>query len=233
MVSIVIRLKNEDEWLDRCLNAIYWQDYQKFEVIVVENEATEKSLAVAARYPVEVVSISNSDFTYGRALNLGFARARGEYVVCLSGHCIPTNNLWLTNLRRAFTDAHIAAVYGRQEPLPDSHIFDKRDLWYTFGTERKVQRKDSFFHNANSMIRRSVWEHIPFREELPGLEDRAFSHAVISAGYTVIYEPKASVYHHHGIFQEMEAERCRRTVNIIESLDAQHGYDLVADSSRK
>ena len=46
---------------------------------------------------------------------------------------------WLARMRVDFTDETVAAVYGRQEPLPDSDAFDKRDLWmrgFTWYRER-------------------------------------------------------------------------------------------------
>jgi len=74
-------------------------------------------------------------------------------VAILSGHCIPANERWLLRFSANFSKPSIAGVYGRQEPLPDSTAFDKRDLWTTFGRDRRTQRHDHFFHNANSMIR--------------------------------------------------------------------------------
>jgi hypothetical protein len=110
----------------------------------------------------------------------------------------------------------VAAVYGRQEPLPDSDDFDKRDLWTTFGVERRLQRQDYFFHNANSMIRRSIWQRIPFDEGLNGVEDRDWAKKVLALGHEIVYEPLASVAHHHGIHQGRNVERCRRVVKVIE-----------------
>ena len=54
---------------------------------------------------------------------MGIRESRGEYIVCLSGHCIPVNEKWLLSFLRNFDDKEVAGVYGRQEPLaftPDS-----------------------------------------------------------------------------------------------------------------
>jgi hypothetical protein len=110
-----------------------------------------------------------------------------------------------------------AAVYGKQEPLPDSSDFDKRDLWTTFGAERRVQRgQDYFFHNANSLIRRSLWERMPFDEEINGVEDRAWAKQVLAEGYQIIYAPLASVHHYHGIHQGRNEARAKRVAKVIE-----------------
>ena len=80
----------------------------------------------------------------------------GDYFVCLSSHCIPVNSLWLETLVKAMDDgSQYAGVYGRQEPMSFTSPADKRDLLLVFGLDRRIQSKDSFFHNANSIIRRS------------------------------------------------------------------------------
>lgn len=59
----------------------------------------------------------------------------------------------------------VAGVYGRQEPMSFSSDLDKRDLLITFGLDRRVQMKDSFFHNANSMIRREIYRKNSLRRQ--------------------------------------------------------------------
>jgi GT2 family glycosyltransferase len=184
----------------------------------VDNESQDGTLEVAQRYPCHTVHISDRTFSFGRALNLGVQVARGELVAILSGHCIPMNDQWLQCLSSPFEDPQVAGVYGRQEPLPDSDPFDKRDLWTTFGAERMTQRRDCFFHNANSMIRRSLWEDIPFNEGLNGLEDRDWSRRVIAMGYSVVYEPSATVHHHHGLHHGRDPDRADRVASVLEHM---------------
>ena len=43
-VSIIIRTKNEERWIGRCLESIFKQNYKNFEVIIVDNESTDKTL---------------------------------------------------------------------------------------------------------------------------------------------------------------------------------------------
>jgi glycosyltransferase involved in cell wall biosynthesis len=218
MISLVIRTKNEAGWIERCLRAIALQDLSDWEVVVVDNESADDTRAVARRLKCRIVRISARSFTYGRAINLGIRHARGDLVAILSGHCVPAHDRWLSALAAHFDDPTVAGVYGRQIPLPDSHPFDKRDLWTTFGVERRVQRKDYLFHNANSMIRRSVWTGLPFDEDISGVEDRDWARKVLARGYHIVYEPLATVYHHHGIHQGLDPERAERVVRVIQMI---------------
>jgi glycosyltransferase involved in cell wall biosynthesis len=216
VISVIVRTKNEERWIGRCLAALGQQDYPDFEVIVVDNESVDGTVGIVERSGARLLTITAQDFSHGRSLNLGVAAARGDLIAILSDHCIPMHDKWLRRLALAFTGSTIAGVYGRQEPLPDTSDFDKRDLWNAFGVERRVQTQDYFFHNANSMIRRAVWEKVPFNEDLLGVEDREWAKRVLDLGYQVAYEPAACVYHFHGINHGQDEARAARVVRVIE-----------------
>jgi glycosyltransferase involved in cell wall biosynthesis len=217
-VSVVIRSKNEAVWLRRSLSALLNQYRPPKDVIVVDNDSTDETVKVASDFGCRVLTIPDGEFSFGRALNRGIDAATTPWVVSLSAHCIPVHDQWLEvfAIERARAD-HVAAVYGRQEPLPDTSDFDKRDLWTTFGAEKRIQRgQDHFFHNANSMIAKAVWERIKFDEELSGVEDRDWAKKVLAEGHQIVYTPLASVYHYHGIHQGRDERRAQRVARVIE-----------------
>ncbi len=216
-VSIIIRAKNEERWIGRCLRMIFAQSYKNFEVILVDNHSTDHTVAIARKFPVKVVRIDR--YLPGKAINDGVDASRGKFFVCLSAHCIPKDGRWLASLVQAMDDETVAGAYGRQLPMAYSSDLDKRDLLITFGLDRRLQVKDSFFHNANSIVRRSVWEKIPFDAKATNIEDRIWGEAVIRARLKLAYEPDAAVYHYHGIHQNLDAGRASSIVRIMESLD--------------
>ena len=219
MISVVVRTRNEAVWIERCLRAVSLQSYPDFEVVVVDNTSTDGTRDIVAQFDVRLVSITDADFTFGRALNRGIAASRGDLLALLSGHCIPATERWLDRLALAMAGPGVAGAYGRQEPLPDSNDFDKRDLWTTFGLDRRVQTRDYFFHNANSIIRRDVWETVPFNEDIYGVEDREWARRVLERGFRVVYEPAATVFHHHGIHQGRDEQRAARVARVIELME--------------
>lgn len=217
-VSVIVRAKDEGKWIERCLKALRLQRKVQLEVTLVDNESSDRTVEIARRFGCRIVELPDEEFSFGRALNKGIDASKGEFIAILSAHGIPVNDIWAVRLLAGFYQLRIAGVYGRQEPLPDSSDFDKRDLWTTFGLDRRVQMKDYFFHNANCMIRRAVWERYPFDETLSGVEDRAWAKQVLSAGYRIVYEPTAGVYHHHGIHQGRDEERAARVVRVIQMI---------------
>jgi rhamnosyltransferase len=220
VISIIIRTKNEEKWIGRCLTAVFNQKVDaEVEVVLVDNESTDHTVSVANRYPISKF-VQTKDYMPGKALNDGIKTSTGDFIVCLSAHCVPENDNWLNQLLINFeSELKIAGVYGRQLPLRYTDPIDKRDLLTVFGLDKIVQVKDYFFHNANSMIPRAVWNEYPFDEELTNIEDRVWGKEVIKAGFNLIYEPDAAVYHHHGLHQGNTRERVKGVVSILESVD--------------
>ena len=67
----MIRTRNEEKWIGRCLTAISMQDVPQFEIVLVDNDSVDGTLEIAGRFGCRVVSIPRREFRYGKALNLG------------------------------------------------------------------------------------------------------------------------------------------------------------------
>jgi len=224
--SIIIRTKNEESWISHCLSMVYSQSIKNIEVIIVDNNSTDRTIHLAKKFPVDKI-IHIQDFVPGKALNDGVRASTGDFLVFLSAHCIPKAENWLEKLFECYlSENNAAGVYGRQLPLSFTSDVDKRDLMITFGLDKKVQYRDYFFHNANSLIPKKIWESFPFDEEVTNIEDRVWGKAVIDAGYKILYEPEACVYHYHGLHQNNKPERAKGVVSIIEKVDGDMVNDL-------
>ncbi len=217
-ISIIIRTFNEERWIGKCLNSLQSQTVDDFEVILVDNHSADKTVEKALHSYPDLTIVEIDDYLPGLALNRGIRQSVGGFFVCLSAHCIPVNEHWLENLRDNFDEYDdVAGVYGRQVPIESSDPIDKRDLIRTFGPEKRVQTQDTFFHNANSMVRRDVWEKFPFDEEVTNIEDQIWANEILDNGYKIVYEPDAEVYHHHGINQGNDKERTQSVVRTMEN----------------
>ncbi len=216
LCSIIIRTKNEEEWISKCLEAVFSQSYKNIEVIIVDNSSNDSTLARCKKYPVKIINIDQ--FFPGKALNLGIKYSKGKYICCLSAHCVPTNDIWLEKLLEPVANSSVAGAYGRQEPTKNSKDVDKRDLLLVFGLDSYLQSKDSFFHNANSAFRKEIWEKYPFCDNSTNIEDRLWGEKVIQNGYKIAYVADASVFHWHGIHHQLNPERAQNIVKILDSI---------------
>ncbi|TET82639.1 glycosyltransferase [candidate division TA06 bacterium] len=218
-VAVIIRTKNEEEFIRETLEAVCAQTKKPDEIIVVDSGSCDNTLQIASHFETIVVQIEPEEFTYGRALNIGFERASSDLLVSLSADAQPADENWLAKLTGALKDARTAGVYGRQIAGPRTNLSEKRDLQIRYGTERKVQSEDYFFSNVNSAIKKEVWNRIRFSESIAGAEDWDWARRVQEEGHVVVYEPDAAVFHSDDDAFMAAYRRMKRVTCGVASLD--------------
>lgn len=202
-IHVVVRSFNEENWIRSCLTTIFAQDYSNIFVTVVDSGSDDATTRIVREFK-DVNLINTEDYMPGRAIMDGVRSDSMDcdYLFLVSAHCLLIGpdvlNSYVTTMQ-SMDD--LAGIYGRQLPLHYTSPDDTRDLLNTFGDEFRVQKADSFFHNANSFVRMDVLHQIPFDEDIKHIEDRHWAKEVISAGWCLAYLPTASVYHHHGLNQ--------------------------------
>lgn len=219
-ISVIVRTKNEENWIKACLSAVYSQEGVSLEVVIVDNNSDDKTVDIARKMGVEKV-VSIQSYRPGAALNKGVSVASGDFVVFLSAHCVPYDSSWLSELIRPLLRGEAVASYGRQIPTPATNADNARDLLMVFGSESFVQSKDSKFHNANSCIRRSYVQRFPFDNDISNVEDWYWGSECIERGDSIAYCGAAVVYHHHGINQHSN-ESSVRAIPVSDLLQSLH-----------
>ncbi len=196
--SIIIRTLNEEKHLGNLLRALKTQDYQDYEVIIVDSSSNDRTVEIAKEFQVRVIKIESRDFTFGYALNIGCEESKGKYLVFASAHVLPVNDKWLSNLIAPFINEKVAMVYGRQVGASQSKFSEKMDLRRLFGLEPiDATTAIDYANNANSAIRKDLWRSHHFDEYLFGLEDIDWARHMAEMGHIIHYEPKATIYHIH------------------------------------
>jgi len=196
--SIVIRAFNEERWLPQVLSAIARQRNQDYEVLLVDSGSVDHTRQIAEANGARVLRLRPEDFTFGHSLNVGLDAARGRFVAILSAHAIPVGEQWLESLVEPLRDEGNAMVFGRQRGHAVSKLAECNDFERTFGESRQRLVPPNYFaNNANSAIRRELWESHPFDETLPGLEDIEWAKHWMTRGLSVVYEPEACICHVH------------------------------------
>ncbi|MEY4690174.1 MAG: hypothetical protein RIT19_499 [Verrucomicrobiota bacterium] len=191
-ISIVIRTLDAAETLGTVLAGLDRSGIDQ--LIVVDSGSTDGTVDLARHHGAEIVPIRKEDFTYGRALNRGFAAARHDWVLSLSAHTIPADPGFLDSYRRAigrFPDPVTAAVgpiLGEFDAALSGGItyFEGDDLRRGFGFGAG---------NPNSLYRRSAWIRRPFDEVIGGGEDLQWYFDALKAGETVAAVHAARVHY--------------------------------------
>jgi glycosyltransferase involved in cell wall biosynthesis len=160
-VSIVIPVYNEESQLTLCLEAIARQTVKPLEVIVVDNNSTDSTVAVASRFSfVTVLHESQQGVVYAR--NRGFNAARGEIIGRLDGDSVIPSN-WVERVQTMFRSGTIDAFSGgvTYRNVGWSKAFDAIDhgirnyLW-----KHMIELDEHFLYGVNMALRRQVWQRV-------------------------------------------------------------------------
>jgi rhamnosyltransferase len=194
-VSVVVRARDEAARIDRTLTLLRGQRLgsRRIETIVVDNGSRDGTGTIAARHGARVIDLPAGKFTFGGALNLGAANARGEVLVALSADAFPTDPEWLSRMVGALSDQRVACASGDLfgpdgEPLTAPREQD----------EPLARRRPEWgYSNAAGAFRRELWARRPFNADLPGSEDKEWALHWLCEGLTVVVDPALAVEHDH------------------------------------
>ena len=194
---VVMRSHNDMPLIAETLSRLHEQDCA-FELVCLDNESTDGTVEEVRKYTNHIVNIRAGTYVPGRVLNLGMELTQGEFVVFLNSDCTPQNSWWLSSLLKGFDkDGRVAAVFGRQIPRNDCHPLHAKDTEDTYGDGERQKYWRHCFSMASSAISRSVWEAMPFNEDLQYSEDIDWTWRARQKGYTIQYVPESVVMHSH------------------------------------
>lgn len=92
VVSVIVPVRNEERYIERCLYSIARLDYprQLIEVIVVDGRSTDRTREIVTRFEaestLEVRLFDNPAHKVAAAMNIGLREARGTIVLRVDGH---------------------------------------------------------------------------------------------------------------------------------------------------
>jgi len=224
--SIVTRCYNEEQHIGRLLSGILQQTLKNVEIIVVDSGSTDNTLSIASRYPVKILSIPAEQFSFGRSLNLGCRAATGEFIVLASAHVYPVYKDWLERLLAPFADPRVGLVYGKQCG-DETTKYSEHQIFAKWFLDKSNSNQDHpFCNNANAAIRRSLWERLPYDEDLTGLEDIDWAKRAMKLGYRITYVTDAEVLHIHRETPIRIYNRYRREAIALKRIFPEERFNL-------
>jgi glycosyltransferase involved in cell wall biosynthesis len=88
MISVIIPCYNSVKTIEKCLDSIFKQTYQEFEVIVVDDGSTDNLLEVLTGYANKLVILQQENKGAPTARNYGFKISRGEFIIFLDADIV-------------------------------------------------------------------------------------------------------------------------------------------------
>lgn len=252
-VSVVLATLDRPDDLRKCLQSLVAQKTNRVvEIIVVDNNAASGlTPAVVAEFPgVVLVNEQRRGLAYAR--NTGFLACTGEIAIATDDDVVAPED-WLEKLVAPFARKDVMVVTGNT--LPIELTTRSQCLFEGYGNGglgRGFQpweagmnwfTQSAFFAvptwklgaTANAAFRTSIFKHpkIGLMNEAlgPGMpsgvgEDIYVFYKVLKAGYTIVYQPTAQVWHKHR--RDMKALR-RQLYGYSKGIVSYHLTTLLAD----
>lgn len=125
-VSILIPIRNEADYIERCLDAILAQDYppEQTEILVADGMSDDGTTEILKIYDEDFARVTvydNPKRIVASGLNLLTAHAKGEILIRVDGHCIIAPD-YVSNCVRHIQEAHVDGVGGPMHSIGEDHI---------------------------------------------------------------------------------------------------------------
>lgn len=228
LISIIIPNKDHIDDLKRCMDSIEQNStYRNYEYIIVENNSTEEETfayyrKLEAENPKVKVVYWDSVFNYSAINNFGASFAKGEYLLLLNNDTEIINPDCLEELLGYCMRSDVGAVGARMYYEDDTiqhagvvigfggiagHCFVLQPRGTTGYCHRIICAQDySAVTAACMMVKKTAFEEVGgLSEELQvAFNDIDFCMKLRKAGYLIVYNPYAELYHYESKSRGLE-----------------------------
>ncbi len=200
-VSVLVPVRNEERYIERCLRSLGAQDYprDRFEVLVIDGRSEDATRVLVAHFAAEstldVRLLDNARQKTAAGLNRGLDEARGDVIVRVDGHATVAGN-YLSRGVFALFDTGADCVGGVIEASGDTMLgraiaaamsspFGVGGVAFRVGGEGPVETV------AFGAYRRDVFDRIGrFTEDIDKGEDDEFNYRLCDAGGHILLVPE-------------------------------------------
>ncbi len=194
LISVVVPAYNEEKLLPGCLTSLQKQSFTKpFEIVVVDNNSTDRTPTIARQFGVRVVTERNKGVIFAK--QQGYLSSRGNFVVFVDADCIvpPT---WLQNIISPFHDPTVVAVTGPYTIIdgPKFHQYYARFAQFITWICYRYWGKNLYLSGGNCAYRKTVLDKFHCFDVTKGVGEDEYGilSKVLKYG-RVIYCPKTRI----------------------------------------
>lgn len=199
-VSIIVVTYNARDDLKECLQSLESQDYNKIEIIVVNDASTDDTREFVRIYQTQtamqmIVVTNKKNLGVAGSRNVGIRHATGEIIAFTDADCV-ADRRWISELVKGYNDEGVAAVGGRIADDRTSNIWELTEKGHNF-----VARKAgyvAYIQGCNMSFESYVLRKFMFNDEIKyGYEEALLCDYLVREGYKIYYAPGAVVHHKH------------------------------------
>lgn len=191
LVSVIITTKNEEKNIENCLRSVKIQSYpqDKIEILVVDNNSTDRTKNIAFRY---------TDFVFDKGpersaqRNYGVEKSKGEYFIYLDADMILSKDVINDCARKIQSNNEIIALYISEIVMGEKFFSKARRFERSFYDATVIDcarfiKKESFIQVGG------------FDENLNGPEDWDFNKNLEKIGKLQL--TKTPIFHNEAEFE--------------------------------
>lgn len=125
-VSVVIPVYNEEKYIKNCLDSLMKQEEKPDEIIVVDNNCTDKTISIVKKYKgIKIIQEKKQGISPTR--NKGFNSAKYEIIArCDADSILPIN--WIKDIKKTFSKNSQIAGFTNSIVFYDLPIVNKSSL---------------------------------------------------------------------------------------------------------
>jgi len=136
-ISVIIPTYNEENHISECLDSLSTQTYQDYEVIVVDDGSTDKTVSIIKSKRIKV--LSQEHLGAGSARNLGSKNAKGEILVFIDADMIVSQN-YLEQISKPIIEGNSKGTFTINEVVLNYHnIWAKLYNWEYIKEKTKLR----------------------------------------------------------------------------------------------
>nr|WP_295130995.1 glycosyltransferase family 2 protein [uncultured Roseateles sp.] len=185
-LSVVVKALNEEAKIAQCLQSVV-DELQKLavpaEVILSDSISTDRTVEIAASFPVKVVQFEQlADRGCGAGVQLGYQHAKGRFVFFLDGDMVLQAGFLAAGLAALKAEAGLGGVAGL---MVDAEVRNAFDAHRVNAAVSSVAREESVL-NGGGLYRREAIEQAgayAANRNLKGWEEADLGMRVRAAGW--------------------------------------------------
>jgi len=196
-ITVAIPCYNEATFIDQTLRSINHQSLRPSEIIVVDDGSSDTSRTIVKRHTNVRLISHKKNLGIASARNTAWKNASGEIIVFIDADA-PADYRLVKSLIGCYENGNVAGVGGQAVEVNQSSLYDRwrREILFQSWGNKTLPCAKFLFGLCSSYRTRIPAELGGFdrRFQTSG-EDVDFSYRVRKAGYKLVYNPKAIVYH--------------------------------------
>lgn len=156
-ITVIIPAYNEEAYIGHCLQSLRHQSVKAEEILVIDNNSTDKTVEIAKGFPeVTVISEKKQGMIYAR--NCGFNHAKGDVIARCDADCRPPPH-WIARIHENTQKGHFDALTGPMAYYDvNEHTIHLVKMYFLM--LKSLQKGKETLMGPNMIITRDIWEKV-------------------------------------------------------------------------